>query len=177
MNLVPGVKLALSVKMHSTWHKVKSFRIAFRRPNRFHSGQPQPNPTSSETPAEEKMTLKVLWTRYGSIAICTHFSLYLVTLAGLTGLVNYGVLGNSPEEREEAIEKVATKIEPYVPTAATEAVRTSPFVGAFAIAWITAKFTEPIRLVCTMFLVPRIARRLGRAPPLTQPSKASVKKL
>jgi len=30
------------------------------------------------------------------------------------------------------------------------------------VAWVTAKFTEPVRLVVTMFLVPKIARRLGR---------------
>jgi hypothetical protein len=40
-----------------------------------------------------------------------------------------------------------------------------PSSGALAVAWVTAKFTEPFRLVLTIYLIPKIARRLGRAPP------------
>jgi len=38
--------------------------------------------------------------------------------------------------------------------------------GAFAVAWVLAKPTEPIRLGVTIFLTPKIARRFGFAPAL-----------
>ena len=90
--------------------------------------------------------------------------------------VKQGVLGKTDEEREEAVEKVAEKLEPYIPAAATSSIRGSPTVGAFAVAWVAAKFTEPIRLVVTFFLVPRIARRLGRAPAIFKASVSSTPK-
>jgi len=89
---------------------------------------------------------------------------YFVTLAGLTVAVKEGVLGKTDEERAEAIEKVAVKLEPYIPAVAIDSIRSSPTVGAFAVAWVAAKFTEPVRLVATFFIVPRLARYLGRAP-------------
>lgn len=113
----------------------------------------------------EKMTFSLLWKRYGAITIVTHFSVYFLTVAGLYVGVNNGLLGNDPVERKEAVESVANKLEPYIPEKATNMIRESPSVGAFAVAWLSAKFTEPIRLVVTIFLVPRIARHLGRAPP------------
>lgn len=97
-------------------------------------------------------------------APCILILRYFVTLAGLTAAVKQGVLGKTDEERAEAIEKVAEKLEPYIPAMAIDSIRSSPNVGAFAVAWVAAKFTEPIRLVATFFIVPRIARYLGRAP-------------
>jgi len=101
-------------------------------------------------------------------------SRYFVTLVGLTVAVKEGVLGKTDEERAEAIEKVAVKLEPYIPVVAIDSIRSSPTVGAFAVAWVAAKFTEPVRLVATFFIVPRLARYLSRAP--AKKIKDSMKK-
>jgi len=119
---------------------------------------------SSSTAAEgtaEPMTLSLMWKRYGVIAIATHFGVYFATLAGLYGGVSAGLMGQG-DEKKEAVEKVAVQLEPYVWKSVVDQIRSNPEFGAFAVAWVTAKFTEPVRLVVTMFLVPKIARRLGR---------------
>ena len=67
---------------------------------------------SSETTASgEPMSFSLLWKRYGAVAIATHFGVYFATLAGLYGGVSAGLLGQG-DEKKEAIEKVAIKIEP-----------------------------------------------------------------
>ena len=133
----------------------------------------------AEATAEpEKMTISLLWKRYGMVAVGTHFSVYFATLAVLTAGVKQGLLGSNDEERAEAIEKVAAKFEPYAPERVVAAIRESPSLGAFAVAWVAAKFTEPFRLVVTIFLVPRIARHLGRAPAVAvaKAAEAAAKK-
>ena len=37
-------------------------------------------------------------------------------------------------------------------------IKENPRVGTFAIAWVMCKFTEPIRAVATVSIVPSIAR-------------------
>ena len=65
--------------------------------------------------------------------------------------------GADDDQRAEAVKSVAAVLEPVAPAAIVDAVRTSPPFGAFAVAWVAAKFTEPARLVVTLFLVPRVA--------------------
>jgi len=50
-------------------------------------------------------------------------------------------------------------------------VESNPHAGLFALAWVTTKFTEPVRLLVTIMIVPRIARYLGRVPPKIVPPK------
>ena len=112
--------------------------------------------SSSAASSPEATTFSDAWRKYGWTFIGTHFSVYFATLAALTAAVKNGLLGSSEEEQEEAVGKVADLFEGYLPLAAVDVVRTSPTWGAFAVAWITAKFTEPFRLVITVFLTPRL---------------------
>ena len=68
--------------------------------------------SSPEAPATgegETLTLSLLWKRYGTVAIATHFGVYFVTLAGLYGGVSAGLLGQG-EEKKEAVDKVKFSI-------------------------------------------------------------------
>jgi hypothetical protein len=47
-------------------------------------------------------------------------------------------------------------------------IRENPRVGTFAIAWVMTKFTEPARFAVALYTVPKIARYIGRAPPLVK---------
>ena len=102
----------------------------------------------------EKLT--EAWRLYGCTAVGTHFAVYGTTLAGLTCAVDVGLLGGG-REREEAVHKMSTLIEGVAPRALVETLRSSPTAGAFAVAWVLAKFTEPARLVVTVALTPRVA--------------------
>ena len=64
--------------------------------------------------------------------------------------------GQCAVEGEDAV-TAARSAGDDAPAAVVDAVRTSPTFGAFAVAWVAAKFTEPARLVVTLFLVPRVA--------------------
>jgi hypothetical protein len=44
-------------------------------------------------------------------------------------------------------------------------IRSEPHFRSFMMAWLVTKLTEPLRLVVTVGITPRIARALGRAPP------------
>ena len=105
--------------------------------------------------------LAAVWERYGWTAVGTHFGVYFATLAGLTSAVDQGLLGADADERREAVDKVAGALERVAPARAVDFVRESPAAGAFAVAWVAAKFTEPVRLVVTLFLVPRVAAVRG----------------
>ena len=73
--------------------------------------------------------LKLLWHKYGYVFIGTHFAVYFSTLAVFTVGVSNGLLGRTEEEREENLEKVISKLEPFVPTSAIGAIRKSPGLG------------------------------------------------
>ena len=105
--------------------------------------------------------LAAVWERYGWTAVGTHFGVYFATLAGLTSAVDQGLLGADADERREAVDKVAGALERVAPARAVDFVKESPAAGAFAVAWVAAKFTEPVRLVVTLFLVPRVAAVRG----------------
>lgn len=114
---------------------------------------------------KEQSSLMDLWRRYGTVAIATHFGVYFSTLAMLYGVASMGLL-NGEDDGDGALDSAIEWLEPYVPQRAVSEIRKSPQLGAFAVAWVAAKFTEPPRLLVTLFLIPRIARRIGRVPPL-----------
>ena len=41
-------------------------------------------------------------------------------------------------------------------------VKMNPDASTLAVAWIATKFTEPLRLLATIVITPRIARAIGR---------------
>lgn len=46
-----------------------------------------------------------------------------------------------------------------------DAVATNERARSLVLAWATCKMTEPLRVVLTLAVTPRVARALGRAPP------------
>lgn len=112
--------------------------------------------------------IRLMVRRYGPVAIVTYLGVYVTTLGLLFGAVEAGVnpfdygvdSGNMVEKATGMLEGYSWG-EPVV-----EAIRKNPHVGNFALAWILTKFTEPLRALVTIGIVPRIARALGRTPPL-----------
>ena len=86
----------------------------------------------------------------------THFAVYGTTLAGLTAAVDVGLLGGG-RARDEAVAKLSALVAPVAPRALVDGLRSSPTAGAFAVAWVLAKFTEIPRLAVTLALTPRVA--------------------
>ena len=118
---------------------------------------------------------------YGPVFIGTYLSVYAMTLGSLYVGVESGVLdpvtilgyitGNHEEARSSA-EVVAEMLEHYTITEPfAEMVREKPPVANFAIAWVTTKFTEPMRLGLTAVVVPRVARHFGVGPKANIPPK------
>ena len=93
---------------------------------------------------------------YGWTAVGTHFAVYGTTLAGLTAAVDVGLLGGG-RARDEAVAKLSALVAPVAPRALVDGLRSSPTAGAFAVAWVLAKFTEIPRLAVTLALTPRVA--------------------
>lgn len=105
-----------------------------------------------------------LWRKYGVVAVATYFSIYFGTLGSLYLLFDYDIigasnLGFSPEQATEMLAGVLDRV--HAPDSITSAVRGNAKITTFAMAWLTAKFTEPLRLLATVFATPRIARFVG----------------
>jgi len=103
-------------------------------------GTPQPpaNAAAAEAEATEPSLpvgasiadkMKALWAMYGYVFIGTHLGVYFTTLAVLYGGVANGMLGSTKQERDENLEKVVSKLEPYIPTSAINTIRKSPALG------------------------------------------------
>ena len=95
------------------------------------------------------------WRTYGWTAVGTHFAVYGTTLAGLTAAVDVGLLGGG-RARARRWRLSARAFAPVVNARAVVegGLRSSPTAGAFAVAWVLAKFTEIPRLAVTLALTP-----------------------
>ena len=112
---------------------------------------------------------------YGPVFVGTYLSVYCITLGSLYVGVESGVMdpvttlgyltGNHDEARSSAV-VVAELLEHYTLTEPfADTVKEKPALANFAIAWVSAKFTEPLRLGVTALIVPRVARYFGRTVP------------
>ncbi|EKU20355.1 hypothetical protein NGA_2087520 [Nannochloropsis gaditana CCMP526] len=125
--------------------------------------------TESSRPQEDvnKMgKLRLMVKRYGAVAVITYLGVYVVTLSALFAAVesgltpfDYGLDSNWLVEKATHLLENYSWSEPLV-----ETIQTNPHAGNFAVAWVLTKFTEPLRMILTIAVVPRIARVLGRAP-------------
>lgn len=107
--------------------------------------------------------LKQLWQQYGYVAIGTYLVIYVGTLGAIYELFEHGLLGDFDPMwivKQLGLESHFQKVDPKA--------------GTFAIAWITTKLTEPVRLVLTGVFTPRVARYFGKAPPKQSKEKAAV---
>jgi len=129
---------------------------------------------------------RLLLNRYGYVFVPTYASVYVATLASLymgidSGWIDPTIFLNEGEQAAEAVLEdeedsiVATPAElakivikfldgyshlrPFIPK-----IENNPSLVNLGVAWIGTKFTEPLRLIVTVSIVPSIARSLGYAP-------------
>ena len=120
--------------------------------------------TDTEENPGFKNKLKLLWSKYGVVTAVTYFSIYGSTLAGLYFSLEYDIfhastLGFDPAQTVQGVCDTVERVTGN--NALPEYIREYPKVGTFAIAWIITKFTEPVRLVTTVTIVPSISRFFG----------------
>lgn len=114
-----------------------------------------------------KSKLKIMWKTYGTVAIGTYLSIYVMTLSAVFTCIDLDIfhaasVGLDPVK---AIKKVCDIFESITGSGALSGyIKTHPRVGSFAIAWVLTKFTEPVRLGVTVVTVPAIARFFGKVP-------------
>lgn len=125
--------------------------------------------TKTEDDNSVKGKFKEMWKNYGVVAVGTYLSLYVMTLGSIFTSLDFDLFSASSVgfDPVAAVKKVCDLVE-YVSgnDSLPNYIRENPRVGTFAIAWVITKFTEPARLVLTLYIVPKIARYLGRAPAL-----------
>lgn len=131
-------------------------------------------------------SLKDLVRKYGFTFVGTYFSVWVLTLSTLFGVIDSGLVdpatlsniqlpwhsGTGAEEEAAAaeakeikssVELIASYMEKYEWTKSyADKVEENPRISNFAIAVVATKLTEPIRIAVTMGIVPRISRALGR---------------
>ena len=139
---------------------------------------------------EKKGKLRVLWDRYGRIALYTYGGVYVSTLFTIFGLYESGLLVQGPETflgetamDEETLGAIGDALDSATQETATQhdnvymqvfhkfglekyidPEKLSPTQGNFLLAWLTTKVTEPARALATAMLTPPIARYFGYAP-------------
>eukprot|EP00937_MAST-01D_sp_MAST-1D-sp2_P000704 g704.t1 len=127
--------------------------------------------------ALRKVKLKTLWEHYGLVGVSTYFGVYVPTITGLFFAYDTGVL-SAPSfiDMQLVTAKLATLMDYlHFPDATSEWVKDHPKTPAVLMAWATAKVTEPLRFVFTVWVTPKLARALGYAPPV-KPGQASTTK-
>jgi len=113
--------------------------------------------------------------QYGPVFVGTYMSVYFISWGLLfvgmdSGLLDpvqiMGYIGGGVEEGKSTVHVVVEYMEKYAwtkPYAAT--VEKNPHFANLAVAWVTNKFTEPVRLLFTMAVVPKLARHFGFVHP------------
>lgn len=121
--------------------------------------------TSVEEEGPKMGKLRLMVKRYGAVAVVTYLGVYVGTLGVLFAAVesglnpfDYGMDSNWLVEKATGMLEGYSWSEPVV-----EVIQKNPHAGNFAAAWILTKFTEPVRMLFTIAIVPRIARALGKA--------------
>lgn len=131
-------------------------------------------------------SLRDLVRKYGFTFVGTYFSVWVLTLSTLFGVIDSGLVdpatlsniqlpwhsGTGAEEEAAAaeakeikssVELIVSYMEKYEWTRSyVDKVEENPRISNFAIAVVATKLTEPIRIAVTMGIVPRISRALGR---------------
>jgi hypothetical protein len=123
-----------------------------------HGGEPLPHVPFSlrNFPAwwrANNARLKYFFRTYGYFSVATYLGVYVVTLAGIFGLVRGGAI-RGPDVNawlnNWSVKKAITD----------KPVALSPVATDFGMAWLLTKTTEPVRLVVTLAILPVLVRRL-----------------
>lgn len=109
---------------------------------------------------KKESKIKALFKEYGPVAIGTYLSVYVFTLTSIFLLYDNGFSpldfgGDSGSMMAKVVNVLSAteQTSKLIPV-----IQSNPHAANFALAWITAKFTEPVRLVVTLAIVPKIAR-------------------
>lgn len=110
--------------------------------------------------------------QYGPVFFGTYMSVYFISWGLIFAGMDSGLLdpvqimgyigGNGAEEGKSTVHLVVEYMEkfpwtrPYANT-----VEENPHFANLGVAWVANKFTEPVRLVFTMAIVPKLARHFG----------------
>lgn len=123
------------------------------------------NASPEATAVEDDTTFKGLFKKYGFLFVCTYGGVYVSTLAAIFGSLEYDLFHASSIgfEPAEAIIKICNTVEYYTGyTSLPQFFKANPTWGTFALAWSITKFTEPLRLIFTLGITPKLSRWLGR---------------
>lgn len=111
---------------------------------------------------------------YGPAFVGTYLGIYATNLGlfylgiesgALDPMTILGYVTGNHEEVRSSAEVVSELLEHYTITAPfADTVKAKPNLANFAIAWVSTKFTEPIRFGLAVAVVPRVARALGIVP-------------
>ena len=129
----------------------------------------------TRTTAPEKVgKIKALWRKYGMVAIGTYLSVYVTTLFGIYATMKTGLLSNKDKvdkdswlssfDPDKMVQKYVRFGESLGLDKYVDLSHINPRTSVFVMAWITTKFTEPLRLAVTVAIVPKVAAVLRRAP-------------
>lgn len=118
-----------------------------------------------------KQRIQVLWKKYGVVAVVTYLTIYVSTLFSIFSLIKGGMLdvdsfGGSGADNYFNPELISEKYKQLIVSLGLDRWidpnMFNPKAGAFMLAWIVTKFTEPFRVGLTVFLTPRVATWVGR---------------
>ena len=117
--------------------------------------------------------------QYGPVFVGTYFSIYLFSWAAIFCGIDSGLLDPvqimswittsgdaAAEESKSTVHIIVEYMEtyeitkPYAPS-----VEKNPHFANLAVAWVANKFTEPVRLMATLGIVPSLARHFGFVHP------------
>ncbi len=129
-----------------------------------------------EDPKKGALAFGAMMKKYGPVFIGTYLGVYVTTLALFFGGIETGVLdpvvlfqwigsdsgsvtASTTYDLVMEFMKNHAVTKPAVPY-----LEKYPSMANFAVAWITVKFTEPLRLPVALFLTPRVARMVGYRP-------------
>jgi hypothetical protein len=112
---------------------------------------PPAKPSSEDDdPAKPKLgKVRMFLKKYGAVGVVTYFGLYGATLASFYGAYSSGLL--------YAGDVVGLIEYLHLGELFDESLLT-PKVGNFALAWVSTKFTEPLRFAITIGITPSISR-------------------
>jgi hypothetical protein len=114
--------------------------------------------------------------QYGPVFIGTYASIYFITLFGFYIGVDSGTVdpvtlfsflhdGEGIQESKSTADLVISYLQHYSWTRpVVPFLERNPHFANLGVAWVATKLTEPIRLVVTMGIVPKLANHLGYIP-------------
>lgn len=109
--------------------------------------------------------------KYGPVFAGTYLAVYVATVAGLFVGIESGALdpgyvlsmvSDNADEAKSTVQVIIDFMENHTITKPwAPFVERNPEIANLAVAWIATKFTEPIRLVISAAIVPKVHRTLG----------------